>query len=422
MALIVQKFGGTSVGDLDRIRHVADKIIATKAQGHQVVVVASAMAGETNRLLGLGQALAEQPSPREMDALAATGEQVSNALLAIALNAKGCSALSLQGWQLPVHTNDVFMKARIEHIETDRIHRELAAGHVVLVTGFQGITPNGDITTLGRGGGDTSAVALAAALDADECQIFTDVDGVYTTDPRMVPEAHRLDRITFKEMLELASQGSKVLQTRSVEFAGKYRVPLRVLSTFKEGPGTLITFDQAQGSSGSGNPQGTLPTSMEAPLVSGIAFSRQEAQLTITNVPDEPGTAARLFGVLAAAHIESDMITQTPRADRRTDFSFTVARPEATTASELLLAQCTFLQPERISVSTHVAKVSVVGVAMRTHPELATRLFEALAAERINLMAITSSESKLSVLIEERYLELAVRTLHTAFGLDLTAV
>ena len=408
MALIVQKFGGTSVGDLDRIRHVADKIIATKAQGHQVVVVASAMAGETNRLLGLGQALTENPSPREMDALAATGEQVSNALLAIALNGKGCPALSLQGWQLPVHTDDVFMKARIEHIETERIHRELATGKVVLVTGFQGITPHGDITTLGRGGGDTSAVALAAALQADECQIFTDVDGVYTTDPRMVPEAHRLDSITFKEMLELASQGSKVLQTRSVEFAGKYRVPLRVLSTFKEGPGTLITFEG----------QSSPVASMEAPLVSGIAFSRQEAQLTITDVPDEPGTAARLFGALAAAHIESDMITQTPRAGQRTDFSFTVARAEAMAARELLIRQCQFLRAEAVTVSSHVAKVSVVGVAMRTHPELATRLFEALAAERINLMAITSSESKLSVLIEERYLELAVRTLHSAFGLD----
>ena len=410
MALIVQKFGGTSVGDLDRIRHVADKIIATKAQGHRVVVVASAMAGETNRLLALGNALADSPSAREMDALAATGEQVSNALLAIALNAKGCPALSLQGWQLPVHTDNVFMKARIEHIETERIFRELDAGKVVLVTGFQGITPNGDITTLGRGGGDTSAVALAAALNADECQIFTDVDGVYTTDPRMVPEAHRLDSITFKEMLELASQGSKVLQTRSVEFAGKYKVPLRVLSTFKEGPGTLITFEQGQGSA-----------SMEAPLVSGIAFSRQEAQLTITDVPDEPGTAARLFGALAGAHIESDMITQTPRAGRRTDFSFTVARGEAAAARELLLQQCEFLRAEAIALSSHVAKVSVVGVAMRTHPELATRLFEALAAERINLMAITSSESKISVLIEERYLELAVRTLHTAFELDQTS-
>ncbi|HEX4911677.1 MAG TPA: aspartate kinase, partial [Permianibacter sp.] len=392
------------------IRHVADKIIATKAQGHRVVVVASAMAGETNRLLALGNALADNPSAREMDALAATGEQVSNALLAIALNAKGCPALSLQGWQLPVHTDDVFMKARIEHIETERIFRELDAGKVVLVTGFQGITPNGDITTLGRGGGDTSAVALAAALNADECQIFTDVDGVYTTDPRMVPEAHRLDSITFKEMLELASQGSKVLQTRSVEFAGKYKVPLRVLSTFKEGPGTLITFEQGQASAG-----------MEAPLVSGIAFSRQEAQLTITDVPDEPGTAARLFGALAGAHIESDMITQTPRAGRRTDFSFTVARAEAAAARALLLKQCEFLRAEAIALSSHVAKVSVVGVAMRTHPELATRLFEALAAERINLMAITSSESKISVLIEERYLELAVRTLHTAFELDQIA-
>ena len=410
MALIVQKFGGTSVGDLDRIRLVADKIIATRVQGHRVVVVASAMAGETNRLLALGNALADDPSAREMDALAATGEQVSNALLAIALNGKGCPALSLQGWQLPVHTDDVFMKARIEHIETERIFRELDTGKVVLVTGFQGITPNGDITTLGRGGGDTSAVALAAALQADECQIFTDVDGVYTTDPRMVPEAHRLDSITFKEMLELASQGSKVLQTRSVEFAGKYKVPLRVLSTFKEGPGTLITFEQGQGGAG-----------MEAPLVSGIAFSRQEAQLTITDVPDEPGTAARLFGALAAAHIESDMITQTPRAGRRTDFSFTVARGEAAAARELLLKQCEFLRAEAIAVSSHVAKVSVVGVAMRTHPELATRLFEALAAERINLMAITSSESKISVLIEERYLELAVRTLHTAFELDQAA-
>lgn len=415
MALIVQKFGGTSVGDLDRIRHVADKIIATKAQGHQVVVVASAMAGETNRLLGLGSALAEQPAAREMDALAATGEQVSNALLAIALNAKGCPALSLQGWQLPVHTDDVFMKARIEHIETERIHAELASGKVVLVTGFQGITSKGDITTLGRGGGDTSAVALAAALNADECQIFTDVDGVYTTDPRVVPAAHRLNSITFKEMLELASQGSKVLQTRSVEFAGKYRVPLRVLSTFKEGPGTLITFEHGADAAAQG---GSVAPGMEAPLVSGIAFSRQEAQLTITDVPDEPGVAARLFGALAAAHIESDMITQTPRPGRRTDFSFTVARAEAAPARELLLAQCAFLQPEAIALSSHVAKVSVVGVAMRTHPELATRLFEALAAERINLMAITSSESKLSVLIEERYLELAVRTLHTAFGLD----
>lgn len=408
MALIVQKFGGTSVGTIERIAHVAERVIATRAAGHDVVVVVSAMSGETNRLLTLGLQLAVQPDVRELDALMATGEQVTIALLAIALQGRACPAVSYQGWQVSIRTDDVHQKARIDAIETTRIRADLSAGKVVIVAGFQGVSSNNSVTTLGRGGSDTTAVALAAALKADECQIFTDVDGVYTTDPRMVPEAHRLDQISFDEMLEMASMGSKVLQVRSVEFAGKYAVPLRVLSSFVDGPGTLITDETNK----------TLLPAMEAAKVSGIAFSRLEAKLTVSDLLDRPGTAARLFGTLAAAHIESDMLTQTPMANDRTSFSFTIARNEVEQAKALILQSCRDIDEQQCSISAHVAKVSVIGMAMRTHPELATRMFAALASENINILAISSSEAKLTVLIEEKYLELAVRILHTAFDLD----
>lgn len=405
MALIVQKFGGTSVADLERIRLVADKVIAARDAGHRVVVVLSAMSGETNRLLAMGQAMAAQPATRELDQLAATGEQITIALLAIHLIDRGCPAISLQGWQVPIATNDVHTKARIEHIDSAHLNGLLDQGQVVIVAGFQGVSPRGDITTLGRGGSDTTAVALAAALKADECQIFTDVDGVYTTDPRMVPEAHRLDSITFREMLEMASQGSKVLQTRSVEFAGKYRVPLRVLSTFVDGPGTLIDVEQG----------------MEAPVVSGIASSRQEALIAVTQMPDTPFSASRVFGTLARAHIEVDMITQTPTESQRTDFSFTVARTDVASAMSALAAALPELPPHSFSVSTDVAKVSVIGVALRSHPELAMKLFDALAEKQIRLLAITTSESRISVLVPESALEQSARTLHDAFGLSKTS-
>lgn len=403
MALIVQKFGGTSVADLERIRHAADKAIAARDAGHQVVVVLSAMSGETNRLLAMGQQMAAQPDSREMDQLAATGEQVTIALMAIHLNGRGYPAVSLQGWQVPIATNAVHGKARIEQIDSEHLHRLLNDGKIVVVAGFQGVSSEGNITTLGRGGSDTTAVALAAALNADECQIFTDVDGVYTTDPRMVPEAHRLDSITFKEMLELASQGSKVLQTRSVEFAGKYRVPLRVLSTFVDGPGTLISVEQG----------------MEAPLVSGVACSRQEAWITVAHMPDTPFSASRVFGTLARAHIEVDMITQTPNAHQRTDFSFSVSRTDVTQAISVLAGALPELPAEAISVNNDVAKVSVIGVALRSHPELVMKLFDALAAEQIRLLAITTSESRISVLVPDTETERSVRTLHRAFGLSV---
>lgn len=401
MALIVQKFGGTSVADLERIRHVGQKVIAARKAGHDVVVVLSAMSGETNRLLSLGQAMAVQPSARELDQLAATGEQVTIALLAIYLIEQGCPAISLQGWQVPIATNAIFTKARIEQIATDQLKSQLAQGKVVVVAGFQGVSEYGDITTLGRGGSDTTAVALAAALNADECQIFTDVDGVYTTDPRLVPEAHRLDSITFKEMLELASQGSKVLQTRSVEFAGKYRVPLRVLSSFVDGPGTLISTEKG----------------MEAPVVSGIACSKQEALICLSALPDTPQTPSSIFGELSRAHIEVDMITQTPNANQRTDFSFTVSRTETLATKNLLEANALIKSIDQIAVRQDVAKVSVIGVALRSHPELASTLFDTLAASDIKLLAITTSESRLSVLVLEQDMERVTRTLHAAFEL-----
>lgn len=404
MALIVQKYGGTSVGSLERIQNVADKVIATKAQGHDVVVVVSAMSGDTNRLLAMGQQLAAQPCERELDVLMATGEQITIALLSIALQGKGCDAMSYHGWQVAIHTDAVHQKARIEHIESQRILEDLRANKVVVIAGFQGVAPDGSITTLGRGGSDTTAVAIAAALKADECQIYTDVDGVYTTDPRIVPEAHRLDQITFDEMLELASMGSKVLQVRSVEFAGKYAVPLRVLSTFSDGPGTLVTYGRQ--------------AAMESPVISGIAFSKHEALISITGVPDQPGEAARMFGALAAEHIESDMLTQTPRANGSTDFSFTVARNEAQRACGALLKACAFLSEPLITIDNSVAKVSVVGVAMRTHPELASALFDTLGSERVNIQAITTSETKITVLVAENDVERAVRSLHKRFGLE----
>lgn len=401
MALIVQKFGGTSVADLERIRHVGQKVIAARKAGHDVVVVLSAMSGETNRLLSLGQAMAVQPSARELDQLAATGEQVTIALLAIYLIEQGCPAISLQGWQVPIATNAIFTKARIEQIAADHLKSQLAQGKVVVVAGFQGVSEHGDITTLGRGGSDTTAVALAAALNADECQIFTDVDGVYTTDPRLVPDAHRLDSITFKEMLELASQGSKVLQTRSVEFAGKYRVPLRVLSSFVDGPGTLISSEKG----------------MEAPVVSGIACSKQEALICLSGLPDTPQTPSSIFGELSRAHIEVDMITQTPNANQRTDFSFTVSRTEILPTKTLLAENALITSDTQIAVRQDVAKVSVIGVALRSHPELASTLFDTLAASDIKLLAITTSESRLSVLVQEQDMERVTRALHAAFNL-----
>lgn len=401
MTLIVQKFGGTSVGDLDRIRKVADRIVRERAHGHQLVVVLSAMSGETNRLIAMGEAMAEQPEVRELDQLAATGEQVTIALLAICLNGRGVPAVSLQGWQAGIHTEDVFGKARIEHIDTTRMKRELDAGKVVIVAGFQGVTALGDVTTLGRGGSDTTAVALAAALHAAECQIFTDVDGVYTTDPRVVPQAHRLDSVPFPAMMEMASQGSKVLQTRSVEFAGKYNVPVRVLSSFSDGPGTLITTRAA----------------MEAPVVSGIAFSQSESLILISGLRDHPLVTAEMFSALSAAHIETDMLTQTHRGQQRTDFGFTVARKEGSRALAVLRP---LVEREQgtLALRADVAKVSVIGMAMRTHPVLASRLFEALAAGNIAIMAITTAETRLSVLVSEQDMNNAVCTLHTAFGLD----
>ena len=404
MALIVQKYGGTSVGSIDRIRNVAERVAKFKMLGHQVVVVVSAMSGETNRLIALAKEIQKEPDPREMDVLVSTGEQVTIALLAMALKDLGLKAKSYTGAQVRIVTDDAHTKARILSIDEDNLRSDLDSGHVVVVAGFQGVDENGNITTLGRGGSDTTGVALAAALKADECQIYTDVDGVYTTDPRIVPEARKLDAITFEEMLELASLGSKVLQIRSVEFAGKYKVKLRVLSSFEDaGEGTLITFEE---------------DSMEQPIISGIAFNRDEAKLTILGVPDKPGIAATILSAVADANIDVDMIVQNVGANNTTDFTFTVHRNEFKKATEVLNRVKDEIGAREITGDDKIAKVSLVGVGMRTHAGVASKMFKALAAENINMQMISTSEIKISVVVEDKYMELAVRALHQAFELD----
>ncbi|WP_447865665.1 aspartate kinase [Pseudomonas aeruginosa] len=408
MALIVQKFGGTSVGTVERIEQVAEKVKKFREAGDDVVVVVSAMSGETNRLIGLANQIMEQPVPRELDVMVSTGEQVTIALLSMALIKRGVPAVSYTGNQVRILTDSAHTKARILHIDDTHIRADLKAGRVVVVAGFEGVDGNGNITTLGRGGSDTTGVALAAALKADECQIYTDVDGVYTTDPRVVPQARRLDKITFEEMLEMASLGSKVLQIRAVEFAGKYNVPLRVLHSFEEGPGTLITIDDEE-------------ESMEQPIISGIAFNRDEAKLTIRGVPDTPGVAFKILGPISAANVEVDMIVQNVAHDNTTDFTFTVHRNDYLNALEILKQTAANIGAREAIGDTNIAKVSIVGVGMRSHAGVASRMFEALAKESINIQMISTSEIKVSVVIEEKYLELAVRALHTAFELDAPA-
>ncbi|MBT8766778.1 aspartate kinase [Pseudomonas boanensis] len=407
MALIVQKFGGTSVGTVERIEQVAEKVKKFREGGDDIVVVVSAMSGETNRLIDLAKQISDTPVPRELDVMVSTGEQVTIALLSMALIKRGVPAVSYTGNQVRILTDSAHNKARILQIDDQKIRADLKAGRVVVVAGFQGVDEHGNITTLGRGGSDTTGVALAAALKADECQIYTDVDGVYTTDPRVVPQAQRLDKITFEEMLEMASLGSKVLQIRSVEFAGKYNVPLRVLHSFQEGPGTLITLDEEE--------------SMEQPIISGIAFNRDEAKLTIRGVPDTPGVAFKILGPISAANIEVDMIVQNVSHDNTTDFTFTVHRNDYQNALRVLEQTASEIGAREVVGDTNIAKVSIVGVGMRSHAGVASRMFEALAKESINIQMISTSEIKVSVVIEEKYLELAVRALHTAFELDAPA-
>jgi aspartate kinase len=419
MALIVHKYGGTSMGSTDRIRNVAKRVAKWARAGHQMVVVPSAMSGETNRLLGLAKELAPGSSTpelmREMDMIAATGEQVSVGLLAIALQAEGLEAVSYTGWQVPVATNSAYTKARIESIDDKRVRADLAAGKVVVIAGFQGIDADNNITTLGRGGSDTSAVAIAAAMKAAECLIYTDVDGVYTTDPRVVPEARRLSTITFEEMLEMASLGSKILQIRSVEFAGKYRVPLRVLSSFtawdidineEAASGTLITFEEED-------------ENMERAVVSGIAFNRDEAKVTLLGVPDKPGIAFQILGPVAEANIDIDVIIQNVSQDGRTDFSFTVHRNDYARTMELLQGTVgPATQAAKVMGDPKICKVSIVGIGMRSHVGVAAKMFRALSEEGINIQMISTSEIKTSVVIDEKYMELAVRALHKAFDLE----
>jgi aspartate kinase len=409
MALIVQKYGGTSMGSADRIRDVARRVKRWKTQGNQIVVVVSAMSGETNRLLGLAKDISPQPHPRELDVMISTGEQVTIALLAMALQDIGVNAKSYTGAQVKVLTDSTFTKARILSIDEQNMRRDLDDDTVVIVAGFQGVDEQGNITTLGRGGSDTTAVALAAALKADECQIYTDVDGVYTTDPRIVPEARKLDSITFEEMLEMASLGSKVLQIRSVEFAGKYKVKLRVLSSFeeegKETPGTLITVEEDK--------------KMEDPIISGIAFNRDEAKLTVLGVPDRPGIASQILGPIAEANVDVDMIIQNVGRDGSTDFSFTVNRSEYARTLKILEEQIKpHIGARAIEGDNKICKVSAVGVGMRSHPGVASQMFRTLAEEGINIQMISTSEIKISVVVDEKYLELAVRVLHQAFGLE----
>jgi aspartate kinase len=421
MALIVHKYGGTSMGSTERIRNVAKRVAKWARAGHQMVVVPSAMSGETNRLLGLAKELAPNKATnstnRELDMLAATGEQASSALLAIALQAEGMQSVSYAGWQVPIRTNNAYTKARIESIDDQRVRADLKAGRVVIITGFQGLDDEGNITTLGRGGSDTSAVAVAAAMKADECLIYTDVDGVYTTDPRIVPEARRLHTVSFEEMLEMASMGSKVLQIRSVEFAGKYKVPLRVLSSFtpwdidineEAKSGTLITFEEDE--------------KMEQAIVSGIAFNRDEAKISLVGVPDRPGIAFQILGAVAQANIEVDMIIQNISKGGLTDFSFTVHRNDYARTMDLLKDKIApALGAEEVQGDTKICKVSIVGIGMRSHVGIASKMFGALSEEGINIQMISTSEIKTSVVIDEKYMELAVRALHKAFDLDQTA-
>jgi aspartate kinase len=407
MALIVQKFGGTSVGSVERIERVAEKIAGFRAEGHQVVVVVSAMSGETNRLIDLAKAIQDTPAPRELDVLVSTGEQVTTALLSMALLKRDIKAKSYNGGQVRILTDNAHTKARIREIDSDKILADLASGCVVVVAGFQGVDDGGNITTLGRGGSDTTAVAIAAALKADECQIYTDVDGVYTTDPRVVDGARRLEKITFEEMLEMASMGSKVLQIRSVEFAGKYSVPLRVLSSFEDGPGTLITMEDI--------------SAMEAPTIAGIAFNRDEAKLTILGVPDTPGVAYQILGPIGESNIEVDVILQNIGEEGKTDFTFTVSRNDLPRAQAILEQTTKALGAQECRADAKIAKVSVVGVGMRSHAGVAAKMFKALAEVGVNIQMISTSEIKISVIIEEKYLELAVRTLHSAFDLDADA-
>ncbi|HYY15304.1 MAG TPA: aspartate kinase [Gammaproteobacteria bacterium] len=403
MALIVQKFGGTSLGSIERIGAIAARVAATHRQGQQLVVVVSAMSGETDRLIALAKQAAERPNPRELDVLLATGEQVTIALTCMALENYGCPARSYTGAQVHILTDSAHTKARILDIDSQRVRTDLANGTVVVVAGFQGVDEHGNITTLGRGGSDTTAVALAAALKADECQIYTDVDGVYTTDPRIVPEAQRLDRVTYEEMLEMASLGAKVLQIRSVEFASKYNVPVRVLSSFAEGKGTLICAEDE---------------TMEQPLISGVTANRDEAKLTMLGVPDKPGIAARILGPIAQANIEVDMIVQNVGADGTTDFTFTVHRNDYERAREILGKMTSEMRARGVEGDSKIVKISIVGVGMRSHAGIASTMFAALANEGINIRMISTSEIKISVVIDEKYLELGVRTLHSAFGLD----
>ncbi len=404
MSLIVQKYGGTSVGDLERITGVAQRIARYRRQGHKVAVVVSAMSGETNRLTAMGEDISQQrPDPREMDVLTASGEQVTIALLSMALQVESIDAKSMLADQVAIRTDSAHGKARILEIDTDYLRSEMDRGCVPVVAGFQGVDKNGNITTLGRGGSDTSAVALASALQADECQICTDVDGVYTADPRVVSEARRLDHVTFEEMLELASLGSKVLHPRSVEFAGRYRIPLRVMSTFADGPGTLITVENEN---------------MEQPIVSGIAHARDEAKITVSGVPDIPGIASKILGPVGRANVEVDMIVQNTAADGLTDFTFTVTRQDYERTIALLAPVVEEISARSVSGDNEIAKVSMVGVGMRSHAGVATRMFDCLASENINIQMISTSEIKISVVVAEKYMELAVRALHSEFGLE----
>jgi aspartate kinase len=407
MTLYVYKFGGTSVGSVECIKAVAEKVKKAHDLGDQMVVVVSAMSGETNRLVALAKEMQEQPNDREMDVLLSTGEQVTVSLLSMALHEIGCEAFSYTGGQVKILTDSIHTKARILNIDDSRIRVHLNEGKVVVVAGFQGVDEHNNITTLGRGGSDTTAVALAAALKADECHIYTDVDGVYTTDPRVEPKARRLNKITFEEMLEMASLGSKVLQIRSVEFAGKYNVALRVLSSFKEGKGTLITYEESQ---------------MENALISGIAFNRDEAKLTISGVPDLPGVAFKILGPVADANIEIDMIIQNIADDATTDFTFTVHRNDYQRAKTSLDKTCVELGAKKVTGDDGIVKVSIVGVGMRSHAGIASTMFKALADESINIKMISTSEIKISVVVDEKYLELAVRALHSAFKLDQQSV
>ena len=414
MALIVHKYGGTSMGSVERIQNVAKRVAKWMKAGHQVVVVPSAMSGETNRLLGLAKEISPNPDPRELDQIASTGEQVSSGLLALALQAEGVGAVSYAGWQVVIKTDSSYTKARIQGIDGEKVLADLNAGKAVVITGFQGVDEIGNITTLGRGGSDTSAVAVAAALNADECLIYTDVDGVYTTDPRVCEDARRLDKITFEEMLEMASLGSKVLQIRSVEFAGKYRVKTRVLSSLTDplmsleqemNSGTLITFEEEE--------------TMEAAVISGIAFARDEAKITVLGVPDKPGIAYQILGPIADANIDVDMIIQNQSVDGKTDFTFTVPRGDYQKALDLLKSKVqAHIQAKEILGDPKVSKVSVVGVGMRSHVGIASKMFRTLSEEGINIQMISTSEIKISVLIDEKYMELAVRALHKAFELD----